>query len=99
MILANFSGLNRRNVNDYSELYEDIKATGYVIFNLVGRIGVWAILNALLMLGYFMATKGENVNERNELKGIIMKVLIVSLILLNVAGFVGCVLGAGLDMF
>lgn len=99
-ILANFSTLETYSVSsETQELYNDVAGAGYWIYSLVGRFGIWAILNALLLLGYYMAMRNSTMKERAELKSIITKTFIVSILLLNVCGFVGCMIGVGFDVF
>ena len=99
-IMANFSTLETYSVSEATqELYDDVAGAGYWIYSLVGRIGIWACLNAILLLGYYMATRNGNKKERTVLKSIITKTIIVSILLLNVGSFVGCAIGVGFDMF
>ena len=96
--LLNFNTLRRGDAGAYAELYEDLAGAGYGVFYLESRMAVWLIMNALLVMALAMAVKTGNIQGRKEVKEKIKRTMIVALLLLNVAGFVGCSLHVGLDM-
>lgn len=96
--IAAFNLFLERDAGDFQELYQGITGGGYAIFSLVMRIGIWSVLLALLFIAYRLMLSSGHIKLREENKKIVTKYVIVTLLLLNIAGIAGIVLKAGLDM-
>ena len=82
-----------------SIFYYDVRDAGSIIFSLVFRVAIWAILNAVVFVAFDIALKNNTVREREQVKARITRVFFVTVFLLNVTGIAGCALQIGLDMF
>ena len=97
--LAAFNLFLERDAGDFQELYQGITMSGYLIFSLIMRIGIWSALMALLFIGYRLMLNSGHIKLREENKKIVTKYVIVVLLLLNIVGIVSIVLKSGLDMW